>query len=86
MTTLPALGGTTSNPLWLQGYASNRWPAHGPAILTHSPGRRGPVWALLRLSGLLVHLLWLREMAHEVEVVLGIGPMNVCRVVNPQFL
>lgn len=78
MTTLPALQGTALKPLSPQGYVSNAWPACGPAILTHLLDWHSPIHALLQLLDLLLHLLGLREMTHEVEVILRVGPMNVC--------
>ena len=52
-------------------------PAPGAAG-ADSPGRHGLLRALLQLSELLVHLLLFREVTHEVEVIVCVGPVNVC--------
>lgn len=65
---------------------TGRRPAPGPGILTNSPGWHRLLRALLQLSDLLLHLLWLSEVTHEVEMVLHVGPVDVLGIVNPQLL
>lgn len=69
-----------------QGYVEQAAPDRGATILMRLPDPHGPVHALFQLLDLLLNLLGLREMTHEVEVVLRVGLMHVCGVVNPQFL
>lgn len=52
-------------------------PSSGPGVLIHSPGWPSILWALLQLSDLCLYLLWLSEVAHEVEIILCKGPRNI---------
>lgn len=83
--TSPALGAAACKQHVLQGvcgHTDSSWPQRRAS----SPGWHSLLCALLQLSDLLLHLLWLCEVTHEVEIILCIGPMNVHRIVNPQLL